>query len=230
MGFVPAGFELALGMLIISMIGWGSWANTLKRCGNWRFEAWYVFYAIGFFLSTLVFNFTLGMMGQPTFLDVLSVASGSDMAYASASGIIWNIGNIMLVVSIVLAGFAFAFPIGVGIAIVLGTILSYIVNPNGNPFLLFLGITFIIAAIILDSFAYILRDKHLGRKLNGSKIKKGIIFSIITGILIGLFPFFLSLSLTPKGSLDSYAVMLFFTGGALLSTAPFIYLISKFRA
>src|SRR3989344_3714943 len=102
MGFVPTSFELALVMLVVSMIGWGSWGNTLKKCGKWRFEAWYVFYAVGFLLFTLAFDFTLGMLGQPTFLNVLSSASGSDMVYASTAGAIWSIGNILLVISIVL--------------------------------------------------------------------------------------------------------------------------------
>jgi glucose uptake protein len=172
MGFIPDSFELALLFLIISMFGWGLWSTTLKKCGKWRFEACYIYYAIGFVLTTAALVFTLGMMGQQNFFEVLEGSSSSDIFYAGLSGSVWNIGNILLVVSIILAGFAFAFPVGVGIAIVLGTIVSHMINPTADPFLLALGIVLIISGVVMDSLAYLWRDKNWAKNLADLKLKK----------------------------------------------------------
>jgi glucose uptake protein len=156
MGFIPS-IPIAFGLAVVNMVCWGSWANTLKGCKDWRFEAYYWDYALGIFLWALIFALTLGMtpsqLAPYNFFDVLTRASPEAYGWALFSGIVWNIGNVMLVAAIVLAGYSIAFPVGIGTALVLGCILAHLTNSSAthNPLFLFIGLALISVAIILNS-------------------------------------------------------------------------------
>jgi glucose uptake protein len=166
------------------MICWGSWANTQKATETWRFELFYWDYVWGILLCTLVVGFTLGRT-DPTspdsFLTNLGAADTHHLLLGLAGGVVFNVGNILLVAAIALAGLAVAFPIGIGLALVIGATLNYVVSPKGNPLLLFGGITLVSVAIVLDAMAYwqISPDQKV--------TTKGIVVSLISGMLIGSF-------------------------------------------
>src|SRR6187549_3482658 len=147
-------YPTAVLMCIITMICWGSWANTQKLASKeWRFQLFYWDYCLGVLILTLIFAFTLGSTGDHgrTFMADLKQASGSAIGSALIGGVIFNIANILLVAAIDIAGMAVAFPVGIGLALVIGVFTSYRENPEKvfNPTLLFIGVACIAAAIII---------------------------------------------------------------------------------
>src|SRR5579871_1431406 len=150
--FVVNSLPIAILFCVITMLGWGSWANTQKLAGKekWPFELFYWDYAIGVFLFGLIFAFTLGSTGAAGMgaLDNLRAAAGPFIVPALISGAIFNLSNILLVVGIDAAGMSVAFPVGVGLALVIGTVESYLQPPKGNPTLLFTGVALIVFAMI----------------------------------------------------------------------------------
>jgi len=184
--FVLHSLPIAIFFCIITMLGWGSWANTQKLSGKdqWRFELYYWDYAIGVLLFGLIFAFTFGSFGSggQSALANFQQASHHTIHYALLSGVIFNVSNIMLVVAIDAAGMAVAFPVGVGLALVIGTVESYLQTPKGNPSLLFAGVALIVFAMVMSGLAY--------RKLPqsaGKKPLRGLIFAVLAGCIMGSF-------------------------------------------
>ncbi len=155
--FVIESYPLAVVLCIVTMLCWGSWANTQKLAGQrWRFELFYWDYVIGVLLMALIFAFTMGSSGTlgRGFLADLSQADPVNLGWAVLGGIIFNAANIMLVAAIAIAGMAVAFPVGIGLALIVGVVVNYLAKPGGNAALLALGVAFVTAAIVLDALAY----------------------------------------------------------------------------
>ena len=152
--FTPPSLTVALLMMITSAICWGSWANTYKGVKNYRFELFYWDYAIGIFLISLVLAFTMGSSGHDSssFLNNVQAADTSNIVSTLVGGAIFNLANLLLVAAISTAGMAVAFPVGAGLALVIGAILNYVVSPAGNPMFLFGGVLLICAAIAATFF------------------------------------------------------------------------------
>lgn len=182
---------------IITMLCWGSWANTQKAVGQrWRFELFYWDYVFGVVLASLVFALTFGSIGQygRSFLQDLAQADLSNIGWALLGGAVFNLANILLVAAIALSGMAVAFPVGIGLALVLGVLINYIFDLDpahrADPKLLFLGVALVTGAIILDARAY--------RKLSGPTAagsSKGLVLAVLCGILMSLFYFLVSQSI-----------------------------------
>ena len=173
--FITESYSLAVILCVVTMLCWGSWGNTQKLAGKtWRFELFYWDYVIGILLFSLLLGFTLGSFGENgrSFLTDISQAEPKNILNSFLGGVIFNASNILLVAAMAIAGMAVAFPVGVGIALALGVIINYLFTPYGNPIPLFIGLALIVAAIILDSFAY---KKH---SISMQKVSsKGIILS-----------------------------------------------------
>ncbi len=212
-------------MVIVSTICWGSWANTYKGVKNYRFELFYWDYAVGIFVISLILAFTMGSLhgGESAFMANLHLASCSDMISAFVGGAVFNLANLLLVAGIDMAGLAIAFPVSIGIALVVGVVLSYELQPKGNPWLLALGVVFAVIAVILDGKAY----ATLGGA-NRNISRKSIVVCIISGILMGLWAPFVTRALTAGHPLTPYSTSVIFTFGALLSCLVFnIYLMRR---
>lgn len=217
-------YPVAVLMCIITMICWGSWANTQKLASKeWRFQLFYWDYAIGVFLLALILAFTMGSMGDAgrTFLDDLRQADSKWLGSAFLGGVIFNLSNILLVAAIDIAGLAVAFPIGVGLALVLGVITTYLAKPEGNVPMLAVGVASVMIAIILDAIAY-------KRLASGEKQTpmKGIVTSVVAGLLMGWFYSFVAQSMgqvdpstreVEAGKLTPYTAVVAFSLGLLLS-------------
>jgi len=214
-------YPLAVIMCFVTMLCWGSWANTQKLASKeWRFQLFYWDYAIGVLLLSLILAFTMGSIGSEGrgFISDLGQASGEAIGLALLGGVIFNLSNILLVAAIDIAGMAVAFPIGVGLALAIGVITNYVKVPIGNPVLLFLGVACIVIAIIVDALAY----KKLPSK--GQKTTaKGMIISIAAGVLMGFFYRFVVASMATDfanpepGLMTPYTAVVFFSLGLLLS-------------
>ena len=229
--FIPQSYQLAIILCVITMLCWGSWGNTQKLAGkSWRFELFYWDYVIGILLFALLLGFTMGSTGEGgrKFTADIAQADSKNMLNAFFGGVIFNASNILLVAAMALAGMAVAFPVGVGIALALGVIINYVYTPKGNPVLLFVGLGFIVAAILIDAIAY---KKHI---INSKKVSgNGIVLSVSAGILMALFYRFVASSMATDfvrpeaGKLTPYSAIFFFAIGVLVSNLPFNYLIMK---
>lgn len=211
--FVPADFTTALIMVIISAICWGSWANTFKGTTNYRFELFYWDYAVGIFVISLILAFTLGSMhnDSTSFINNLHSADRSNIICALIGGAIFNVANLLLVAAIDMAGLSVAFPVAIGIALVVGVVLSYILQPKGSAPFLAIGVILAVLAVIMDGKAYSALSSS-GRSVS----RKSIVVCIVSGVLMGLFAPFVTHALTSGAALGPYSIAVFFTLGALL--------------
>jgi glucose uptake protein len=222
--FIPTVYAVALSMIIFSMIAWGSWANALKLCKGWRFELLYWDYVWGILLMTLILGFTLGRTAPASldsFIQNLRAADGHHLLLAFLGGIVFNIANILVVAAIAIAGMAVAFPIGIGLALVIGSVLNYIITPKGNPLMLFGGIDLVCLAILLDALAYRRQAKDQTVSI------KGIAISVLGGVMMGLFYPFIAKAIKGENHLGPYTVAFVFTIGILLSTFPVNYVLMR---
>jgi glucose uptake protein len=218
--WIPKAYPVAVLMMLVSMLCWGSWDNTQKIDKDWRFELFYWDYMWGVLASALLFGLTLGRThpaAHDSFLYNLAHASARSWVEAFAGGVIFNFGNLLLVAAISVAGMAVAFPVGSGLALVIGGILNYVIRPAGNPLFLFGGILLISGAIFADALAY--RGLSKGKTTG----KKGIVLSLLCGVILGLFYPLVAKAMSGRHHLGPYAVYFVFALGALASNFPFNY-------
>jgi glucose uptake protein len=215
--FTPHSLEVALLMMIGSALFWGSWANTYKGVKNYRFELFYWDYAVGIFLISLILALTMGSTGNnaSSFLNNVRAADTHSIVSAMIGGAIFNLANLLLVATIDMVGIAIAFPLAIGIALVVGVILSYVQQPKGSAMLLAVGVICAVVAVVLDGKAY-------GSLASAGKSvsRKGIVVCIISGVLMGLWAPFMAHAMKPDAngnSLSPYSGAVFLTLGALLS-------------
>src|SRR5579884_4137683 len=179
--YTPHSLGIALAMMITSAVCWGSWANTYKGVKNYRFELLYWDYAVGIFVISLILGFTMGMTGNTpdNLVNNIHAASTSNIVYALVGVALFNLANLLLVAAIDMAGLAVAFPVSIGIALVVGVVLSYIQQPKGKALFLALGVICALLAVIFDGKAYgslAVKDRSISRT--------GIITCVISGILM----------------------------------------------
>ena len=219
--FILQDYTIAVIFCVITMFCWGSWANTQKLAGKeWRFELFYWDYVLGVLLTSILFAFSIGSVGNEGrgFLEDLAQASSSSLISAIIGGVIFNLANILLVAAIALAGMAVAFPVGIGLALVIGVVVNYIAQPQGDPLLLFIGVGLVALAIILDAMVYKRLPGH-----GGSRGTLGLGLAILCGILMGFFYRFVAAAMAPNfeamepGLLSPYTAMVFFALGIFLS-------------
>jgi glucose uptake protein len=229
---LPSTYVAALLLTILTMLCWGSWANTLKLSGKWRFELFYFDYVFGVLLASVIAAYTFGTFGYDGFLfmDDLMRAGKRNMVLGFAGGVVFNLANMLLVAAISVAGLAVAFPVGIGLALVIGVIWNYILNPQGNPTFLFLGAGLVVLAIIVDAFAYRSLEFQraeerikagLSRTLRPKVSMKGILLSLISGVLMGSFYPLVEMGKSGDTGLGPYAIAFVFALGVFFSTFVF---------
>jgi glucose uptake protein len=217
-------YAIALAFMIVTMLCWGSWANTLKLTPGYRFQLFYWDYVLGLFVGAIAWGLTLGSagtVGLPFFADIAHAGS-SNILWAILGGIDFNIANLLLVAAIDIAGLAVAFPIGIGLALVVGAVSSYLLAPKGNPLMLFGGVVLVVAAILCDAAAYRARES-----VKQATSIRGIVLSLVAGLLMGTFYPFVSRSMTGEGAPGPYAISFFFVCGVALCAIPFNYLLMR---
>lgn len=214
-------YFVAVLMCVITMLCWGSWANTQKMASKkWAFQLFYWDYALGVLLLSLILAFTMGSSGEEgrSFIPDLAQGDGKAIGSALLGGVVFNIANLLIVVAINIAGMAVAFPIGIGLALVIGVVVNYVAEPVGDPLFLFAGVVLVALAIVLDAIAY--RKSSAGKM---STTTKGIMIAILGGILMGFFYRFVAASMATNfavpeaGKLTPYTASVVFAVGLLLS-------------
>jgi glucose uptake protein len=217
-------YPVAVVLCFFTMLCWGSWANTQKLTGpNWPFQLFYWDYAIGVVVVALLLAFTLGSMGSygRAFLADVARADSRWLISAFIGGVVFNLSNILLVGAIDIAGMALAFPVGVGLALVLGVVTTYVAKREGHVPLLAAGVACIVIAIALDAMAY-RRLASAQRRTPG----RGIVLSAAAGVLMGWFYSFVAQSLgaidphthaLESGKLSPYSALVLFSLGLFAS-------------
>jgi glucose uptake protein len=220
--YVVHDYPLAVALCVVTMLCWGSWANSRKLASkDWRFELFYWDYTIGVLLLTLALGLTLGSSGTEgrPFAADLAQASSASICSALLGGAIFNLANILLVAAIEIAGMAVAFPVGIGLALLIGVIVNYLAAPVGNGTLLGIGVILVTLAIVLDAVAY--------RRLPGGAAgvsTKGLILSVACGIFMGMFYRFVAAAMyadpshAAAGKMGSYAAVFVFAIGVFVSS------------
>lgn len=232
--FIVGSYGVAILLCVITMICWGSWGNTQKLASSkWRYELFYWDYTIGMLLFSIIMAFTLGSTGEGgrSFITDLQQADGANLMSALIGGIIFNASNILLAASVSIAGMAVAFPLGVGLALVLGVFINYFSAPQGDPKMLFLGVGLIVIAMILNGLA---ANKKGGNADDSGKAKKGIILAAIAGVLMSFFYRFVAAAMDLEnfeaptaGMITPYTAFVLFALGVFLSNFVFNTLVMK---
>src|SRR5579871_3520129 len=216
--FIVESYTTAVLFCMITMLCWGSWANTQKLAGKtWRFELFYWDYVIGILLFSIIAALTLGSIGEKgrSFFADLQQANSSNIISAFIGGIVFNAANILFSAAIAIAGMAVAFPVGIGLALVLGTLVNYFAAQKGNAVLLFSGVALIVIAIVINAIAY--------KKSNSADQKvstKGIAISLVAGLLMSFFYRFIAASMDlenfenpAQGKMTPYTAVFIFSVG-----------------
>ncbi len=229
--YIVQSYSLAVLLCVVTMLCWGSWGNTQKLAAkNWRYELFYWDYVIGIFLFSIILGFTLGSFGSEgrSFVADLQQADGKNIASAIVGGVIFNASNILLSASVSLAGLSVAFPLGVGLALVLGVIINYLGQQKGDPVWLFIGVALVVVAIVLNGIAASKTQKE--SKSN----TKGIVLAIIAGVLMSFFYRFVAESMDlgnfaapAAGKMTPYSAFFIFSIGILLSNFVFNTIVMK---
>jgi glucose uptake protein len=230
--FIVNSYSTAVLFCIITMICWGSWGNTQKLAGkSWRFELFYWDYVIGILLFSLISAFTLGSMGSQgrSFADDLFQADAGNIGSALLGGVIFNAANILFSAAIAIAGLAVAFPVGIGLALVLGVTINYLEAAKGNPLILFAGVVLVTIAVILNAIAY-----GKASKKSGKVPARGIMLAIAAGILMSFFYRFIAASMDIEnfvspaaGKMTPYSAVFIFSCGIFLSNFVFNTILMK---
>ena len=230
--FIVNSYTLAIIFCFITMLCWGSWGNTQKLAGKtWRYELFYWDYVIGILILSLIFAFTFGSIGAEgrSFIPDLQQAGLENIGSAFLGGIVFNAGNILLSTAISLVGMSVAFPVGVGLALVLGVVINYMGSQKGDPLFLFLGVALVTGAIIVNAIA--------SRKISSGTQRvttKGIFVAILAGVLMSFFYRFVAASMDldnfvapAAGKMTPYTAVVIFSLGIFVSNFLFNTILMK---
>ena len=183
-------YTLAIALCVVTMLCWGSWGNTQKLAGKtWRFELFYWDYVLGLVLFSVLAGFTMGSIGGGAWSFVENIKSSSPMQWIwpFLGGIVFNASNILLSAAIAVAGMSVAFPVGVGLALVGGTVANWFVDGKGNPWLIWTGLAIIVASIVCNALAFKAKQDASGGASDSSTVKKGLALAVCAGLLMSWF-------------------------------------------
>lgn len=230
--FIVNSYPLAIFLCFITMLCWGSWGNTQKLASKeWRYELFYWDYVIGVLLFSVLSAFTLGSIGSEgrSFIPDLLQADWSNIGSAFLGGIIFNASNILLSTAIALCGLSVAFPVGVGLATVLGVLINYFGAAKGDPLYIFIGVGIIAVAIMMNGAAY-KKAQTEKRKLTS----KGLFIAIAAGIIMSFFYRFIAASMDIEnfanpaaGKMTPYTAVFIFAVGMFASNFIFNTIMMK---
>lgn len=231
--FIVNSYALAVIFCFVTMLCWGSWGNTQKLASkSWRYELFYWDYVIGMLVFALLIAFTMGSFGSEGrhFTEDIAQADLKNVGSILLGGVIFNASNILLSASTSIAGLAVAFPLGVGLSLVLGTVVNYIGAPKGDPLWLFLGVALIVVAVVCNGIA----SSKVSRSGENSNARKGILLAVAAGILMAFFYRFVAAAMDldnfaapAPGKVTPYTAIVIFSLGVLASNFLFNTLVMK---
>ena len=242
---LPASYLSGLLLMIAALLCAGSWASTFKAATRWRYELYYIDFSIGFLLCALAAALTFGSLrpSELTFEDNFLIASYRKLAFAVAAGLIFNLGNVLLLAGISTGGLAVCTPLAAGVALAIGVSWDFIVDPRSNALLLFGGALVVLGAIVLIAIAHLQyragiqeaarkaalqvdpRSKEAKRRPKPVAAGVGITLAILSGVILSFAPRVVGLAREGENGVAAYGLTLLFAGGILFSTliySPFV--------
>lgn len=227
-------------LAIVSLLCLGSWANTLKLAGKWRFEYFYFDFVFGILLSAAAAAFLLGSARpqELTFQDNLLLSGYRKMAWALGSGVVVNLGTLLLLAAMAVSGMSVAFPIALGVALVIGMVWDFTSVTQVSLVPISGGVVLLLAAVVSIAMAYSWRLKDQKQAAQAPlradpRVKSprtrqasaalAIVLASAGGIALGMFPRVLSEATSGENGLAPYSAVLLLSISALLS-APFFVL------
>lgn len=224
--YIVGSYTLAVIFCFVTMLCWGSWGNTQKLAAkSWRYELFYWDYVIGMVIFSLLLAFTAGSIGSQgrPFMQDLAQVSWASIGWVVLGAVIFNVSNILLSASVSLAGMAVAFPLGVGIALVMGVLNNLLLHPTAgqNTTLLWVGVALVVLAIICNGIA---SGKISNEERDRAANRKGIILALLAGIIMSFFSALVyngvdldNFASPAAGKMTPYTAMVIFALGVFLS-------------
>jgi glucose uptake protein len=230
---LPTSYGALLVLLILGMLAWGIWANTVKAAGEkWRFELYCFDFALGVLLAAVVCALTWGNLGFDGFslMDDLRLAGKRQELFAFVAGTIFNLGNMLLLGAVSLVGMTVAFPVAIGFALIVGVCWNFALNPVGNSLLSFMGAAAVLGGIVAATLAYrVYTRDRLQAVVETGKAKskkprissKGIALGLAGGLLLGSFAPVVQMANAGEDGLGPYSAGFIFAVGVFFSTFVF---------
>lgn len=231
---LPASYTAVLILLIAGMLGWGLWANMFKAAGGkWRFELFYFDFAIGLLVVSAIIALTAGSLGFDgfSFVDDLQLAGKRQDLWAFAGGIVFNLGNMLLLSAVSITGMALAFPAGMGCAVIVAALWNFALNPGGNTALTFAGAIVLVGAIVFAVLSYrswsaavVLRaqkENPTAKPRRRKSSSKAVVLSLVGGVMLGSFPPLIQMGSAEENGLGPYSLSFIFAVGVVFSTFVF---------
>jgi glucose uptake protein len=238
---LPTTYVAGALLLILSMLCWGSWANTQKLAGRWRFELYSYDLSVGVAVAAAIAAYTFGSFNSSelTFQDNFLIVGYRKMAYCAGAGMVFNLANMLLLGAMSIAGLAVSFPVSFGVAVIVSAVWNFALNPQGNAILVLGGAVLVAAAIVVNVFAYITHVDlqaeeskktalQIDPRARPSKPKvqppgpaRAVTLSVISGILMGIFSPLMEMGREGENGVGPYGMALLFAAGLMVST--FLY-------
>jgi len=229
---LPQTYPVVLALMILSLVCLGSWAAMFKLAGRWRFELFYLDFAVGLIAAAAIYGFTVGNLGFDgfNFLDDLQHAGKRQWLFAFLAGVIFNLANMLLIAAVSVAGMAVSFALGIGIAVLVGTGLAAASRPPSNTLMLTLGcilmLTCVVVAAASDRMLEIARHEVLARAGRATSTRrpssiKGILLAAVAGVLMGVYSPLLEKARGGEVGMGPYALTAMFALGAFFTSPIF---------
>jgi glucose uptake protein len=230
---LPSSYAFTLALIILGMLCWGSWASLYKAAApggtKMRFELFYFDFAIGTVVAALICALTFGSFGFDgfTFMDDLLHAAKKQDLLAVLAGAVFNLGNMLLLAAVSEAGMATAFPLAIGVAIVVGSTWQFFLKPGENLALYLVGAVVIVFGVLVSTAAY--RAYMLGKvdelvrtgqqKTTRRKVSaRGAAIAILGGLILGSYVPLISSAMEGEVGVGPYSLCVLFSIGIFLST------------
>jgi len=232
---LPTSYGAVLLLSCLAMLCLGSWLNTMKLGGKWRFELYYVDFSIGLMLVVALLALTLGETGNGlSFRDNLLVTGRRQLAFAAAAGGVFNLGNLLMVAAASLAGIAVAATIAVGAGLIVGVVLALVFGTDSSLALMVAGAVVMLSAILIDirGFTFLAKvmDSEIARNWKHKHRRppktglKSVWLSLAAGVFLGCSYPLAGLSTETELGLRPYAVAFLFGVGVICSTPVLVLL------
>lgn len=236
---LPNTLMLALVALGAGALLWSLWIVTFRAANadplpanRWRFEYYSFDFALGAIIASLTLALTLGSLGWDgfAFTDELVLSGKRQELWAFLAGLLFTLGNMLMLGSASLSGVLLSMPVTTGLAFGLGAILMNVVNPGGSWIFLIAGLFVTIAALVFGFMAFhglwlarIIANIQSGKAKSTSKAvnPKGFVLAVFGGLFMsGFFPL-MDMARVPDLGMGPYTATFMCCTGILISTIMF---------
>jgi glucose uptake protein len=251
--YLPASYSSSLLILILAGVCWGSWANTQKLARPRRYELYSFDFILGLLAISAAAAFTFGSWNaaELTFQENFLVTGYRNIAWALGAGMVFSIGYTFLTAALSVSGLAVAFPVSMGIAVVVGAAWDFTTGIQKGALLALSGCLLVLIAIVIVAYAYGSHLDHLRAAIRNTALRpdprvkpapraarpasaaqaapsaaQPIVLCVISGFAFGFLRPMLDNARTGDNGVAPYSLVLLLGGGMLAMTllmTPFLF-------